>query len=185
MHEPVTTMKQHQTHVETINDPDQLQAWRETAFTAALQKYKANHDNIETILQTGEAFGRAIHSAHLTRTDEWNLDDWCTEASRLLAPLGDAFSVTHAQSDVVATFLRRNPLTHQHHNDPLDALFTYGTLRGLFRSAFPDGELVLTRPTTTDTPASLYFKLHPSSLDRLTRERVKESISVMNRHDTP
>jgi hypothetical protein len=183
MSEPVTTMRKTPPAITDTKDPD-LREWRDSAFTAAMEKFHHNHDNIEAILQTGEAFGRAVHSAHLNRTREWPLDEWCTEVSHLLAPLGDSFAITGARHDVVATFLRRNPLASHPHDVSLDALFTYATLRGLFRSAFPGGEVVLDEGTP-EHPGALFFKLHPSSLDRLTRERVKDTITVMYRHDSP
>jgi len=187
MKEPITAMKRPLPPWEsTMDDTRGLRSWRESAFTAAMEKFNASHGNVETILQTGEAFGRAIFSSYLAGSEDWILEQWCTEVSQLLAPLGDAFALTGGQHDVVATFLRRRPLASHRQDRPLDSLFTYGTLRGLFISAFPDGELVVKpEPMGEDTPGSLMFKLHPSSIDRLARERVKDTYSVMNRHDTP
>lgn len=187
MKEPITTMKRPLPSWESLPDnASGLRSWRDSAFHAALEKFHAGHGNAEAILQTGEAFGRAIFSSHLADTTDWDLEQWCTEVSELLAPLGDSFALTGGRHDVVATFLRRNPLTHHRLDRPLESLFTYGTLRGLFLSAFPEGELVVSpSPSGDDSPGSLMFKLHPSSLDRLARERVKEAYSVMNRHDTP
>ena len=170
----------------TTYNPDTLRTWRNTAFNAAKDKYHHNHDNIETILQTGEAFGRAVYDAHLQRTHDWDLDDLCTEINTLFLPLGDSFEITGGHHDMALTFLRRHTLVHNHQDWPLDTLFTYGTLRGLFLSAFPHGELIVQSEMLNDHhPSSLMFKLHPSSLDRLTRERVKEAYSIMNRHEQP
>jgi hypothetical protein len=185
MDEPVTTMK-HPHAADEDTTTQQLRTWRDTAFTAALDKYHATHDNIETILQTGEAFGRALYHTHIPNTHDWDLDDLCTEITTLLTPLGDSFEITGGQHDMIATFLRRNPLTSNPQEKPLDSLFTYATIRGLFLSAFPQGELVITpRPSDHDHPGSLIFKLHPSSLDRLTRERVKDAYTVLNHHEQP
>ncbi len=188
MKEPTTTMKRPLPSWESLPDnASGLQSWRDSAFAAAMAKFQASHGNAEAVLQTGEAFGRAIFSNHLADTTDRDLEQWCAEVSNLLAPLGDSFALTSARHDVVATFLRRNPLTHHRLDRPLESLFTYGTLRGLFLSAFPEGELVVapSSPSGDDSPGSLMFKLHPSSLDRLARERVKDAYSVMNRHDTP
>ncbi len=187
MEEPVTTMKRPLPEWEsTVDASDHLLTWRDSAFAAAMEKFHSCHENIETVLQTGEAFGRAIFHTYLEKTREWDLDQWCTEVTQLLLPLGDAFEITGGQHDMVATFLRRHPLSRLPQEKPLESLFTYGTMRGLFLSAFPHGELVVSpQPLEEEHPSALIFKLHPSSLDRLTRERVKDAYSVMKRHEQP
>ena len=186
MKEPQTTMNRPPTAWEELpRDTDDLLAWRQTAFTAAKDKYHANHNNIETVLQTGEAFGRAVYRTHLQKNQDWDLTELCSEVSTLLGPLGDSFEITGGQQDMATTFLRRHPLVHNPLDWPLDSLFTYGTLRGLFLSAYPHGELVAEPNLDERHPASLVFKLHPSGLDRFTRERVKDAYSFMKRHEQP
>ena len=187
MEKPVTTMKRPLPGWESADHATgRLLTWRDSAFTAAMEKFHTSHENIETVLQTGEAFGRAIFHTYLEKTQEWDLDQWCMEVTQILSPFGDAFEITGGQHDMVAAFLRRHPLAHLPREKPLESLFTYGTLRGLFLSAFPHGELVVSpQPSEEEHPGALIFKLHPSSLDRLTRERVKDAYSVMKRHEHP
>lgn len=162
-----------------ITEPDEdgeISKRRDTAFNVALGKLLDTNGNVETVMQTGEAFGRGLFADSLKeKPEEWNIREWLeSTVENIFNPMGHAFTFTEIAADKAKSMLTRCPLhenTNEHH---VAGLFTYGFIRGLFLSAFPEGELILGSTMAKDDPMTEFiFKTNASYRDRSERERVK------------
>jgi hypothetical protein len=169
---------------ETVSPEEQMIKWRDNAFHAAMEKLRETHGNTETVLQTGEAFGRGLFSQQLQeRSPHWTMNKWLEKTKQdVLKPLGSEFTFTKLSDDTATTFLNRDPLIHRSKESTVASLFTYGVMRGLFLSAFPKGELLLHEPSGTDQQEFI-FKTHASANDRFERERIKRVLSSLKTDD--
>jgi hypothetical protein len=163
---------------EEASNEEPITKWRDTAFQAAVEKLHETHGKYETVMQTGEAFGRGLFVDQLRgQSSEWTTKKWVETAEKdVLRPLGTEFTFTKISDDTVTVFLNRNPRHHRSDENAVSSVFTYGAMRGLFLSAFPKGELLLHEPTTGDQQ-ELIFKTHASAIDKFERERVKRALS--------
>ncbi|MEM4258420.1 MAG: hypothetical protein QXL17_04625 [Candidatus Thermoplasmatota archaeon] len=154
---------------------------QETAFQAAVSKLLASSGNIELVLQTGEAFGRGLFAERLQeKPQEWTLQTWLQHTlQEIFLPLGAEFSFTKITDNEVQSHLTKSTLLSNTTETTVSSLFTYGVLRGLFLSAFPKGEVLLTSsdPDATQAP-QICFKAYASYKDRFERERVKNSFLI-------
>lgn len=174
----------HQSWEEKTSNFEQIMKWRESAFRAAVQKLQETQGDTETVMQTGEAFGRSLFTQQLKKqSEEWTIKKWVelTEED-VFKPLGTEFMFTRISEDGATTFLNRDPLQQFSNEKVAASLFTYGVMRGLFLSAFPSGELLFHDPSTTDAPEFI-FKTHASAKDRFERERVKRVFSSSKTDD--
>jgi hypothetical protein len=171
------------THIfeeEELTEDEQITKWRDSAFNAALEKLEKPHGNVETVMQTGEAFGRGLFAQRLKeKSPDWTIKTWL-EATEddVFKPLGTEFTFTKIAQDVATTFIQRDPLRQISKESTIASLFTYGVVRGLFLSAFPKGELLINGKTTIDQPEFI-FKTHASIKDRFERERVKRTFTTI------
>lgn len=148
----------------------------ETAFNIALGKLLETKGNIETVMQTGEAFGRGIFADLIQeKPEEWTMQEWLESViTHIFNPMGHGFTITEISDNCIKSMMTRNPLHEKSSERNIVGLFTYGFTRGLFLSAFPKGELIMDNTTLTDDPLTEYtFKINPLHRDRLERERVK------------
>lgn len=169
---------------EKTSDGEHITKWRESAFQAAVEKFQETHGNVETVMQTGEAFGRGLFVQQLrAQSPEWTTKKWVETAEKdVLKPLGTEFTFTKISQDTVTIFLNRDPLHDQLKENTVSSLFTYGVMRGLFLSAFPKGELLF-HETKTGDQQEFIFKTHASAIDKFERERVKRSFSSLKTDD--
>ena len=169
---------------DTVKEEERLRRWRESAFSVAMEKLKASHGNLETVMRTGEAFGRGLYSRQLKeQISPWTMQHWLERATEdVLKPLGAEFTFTKISDDVATTFLERDPLNRQSKENTVASLFTYGVMRGLFLSAFPSGELLVHEKQTTEKQ-EFVFKTHASLHDKFERERVKRTFSSLETLD--
>ena len=154
-----------------------LQRWRDTAFTAALDKILETNGNVEAVLQIGEAFGRGLFAEFLREKPvNWTMQEWFEHIMEtVLEPMGTGFSFEEVTADQVKTVMMKCSLHDQSQEFNVVGLFTYGFLRSLFRSAFPEGELILGNTLADASPMTEFvFKAHASHRDHFERERVKE-----------
>ncbi len=169
-----------------VSDVEQMRRWQESAFQAALMKLRETHGNAETVMRTGEAFGRGLFSQKMQdKTHAWTIGEWSEKAEeRVLAPLRTEFSFTRMSPDTATLFIERNPLAKDTQERTVASLFMYGVMRGLFQSAFPDGELLCNGVSLGDSSEFL-LKAHASLGDRAERERVKRLFTVGRKDQNP
>jgi hypothetical protein len=169
---------------EDLSDEEQIGKWRDSAFHAALEKLQAEHGNTETVIRTGEAFGRGLYTCRVKEKSlDWTIKGWREIIEEeVFKPLGTEFTFTKISHDVATTFMNRDPLKQMHKESTVASLFNYGVMRGLFLSAFPKGELLINGSETTDQPEFI-FKTHASAIDRYERERVKRVFTTLKKDD--
>jgi hypothetical protein len=169
-----------------VSDVEQMRRWHESAFQAALEKLREGHGNAETVMQTGEAFGRGLFSQKMQeKNHQWTVGEWLEKAEEtVLSPLRTEFTLTRMSPDAATLFIERNPLTSQAKESMVASLFMYGVMRGLFQSAFPEGELLCKGAFIGDS-SELILKTHASQSDCSERERVKRLFTVVKKNHNP
>jgi hypothetical protein len=154
----------------------------DTAFQIALGKLLDSNGNIETVLQTGEAFGRGVFNDYITeKLHEWTIEEWIQSmVNQIFTPLGSEFIVSKMTDVEVTSVLTKNPLQKFTDEPNVISLFTYGFLRGLLKSAFPEGELLMGESQELqDTRMTKFvFKSQAFFTDKFERERVKSSFNI-------
>lgn len=167
-----------------ISENHNVEQWQQSAFHAAVEKLQAGHGNPDTVMRMGEAFGRGLFAQHIKdKTSTWTIKEWIAEIQKeVYKPLGTEFTFTKVSPDVAMTFMNRNPLAQSSHEQAAASLFSFGVLRGLFRSAFPKGELVLNDKGNDDQP-EIFFKTHASSKDKLERERTIRTLTFSKKEE--
>ena len=154
--------------------------WRNTAFTAAVDKFLKTKGDAETVMQTGEAFGRGLFTEYLkAHSKEWTMKQWLDSTEQVLTPLGTPLECMEMTSENAKSIMTKMTYPDLEQRE-VASLFTYGYLRGLFISAFPKGELILENPTNAPVTA-FTFKTHASSKDRFERERVKQLFTSLKK----
>lgn len=151
------------------------------AFHIACMKTEIQERQPELILQTGEAFGKGLFTDHIQQQEnkEWTIHEWAEiTQKRVLLPMKSNLVFTTVQEDEAQSVMFTPPLS-LHQNTAQASLFTYGLLRGLFRSAFPHGELSMTAHQTGGTKVTeLKFKLHATSPDKYERDKIKKLLEL-------
>jgi len=167
---------------EEFSDTEQIIKWRDSAFQVALEKFRDSHGNAETVMRTGEAFGRGLFVQKIQeKTPDWTIGEWLQKAEEdVLKPLGTEFTFTKISQDAATIFMNRDPLNHVSKESTVASLFMYGVMRGLFQSAFPKGELLLNETRKGDS-SEFIFKAHASLKDQWERERVKRVFTVLKK----
>jgi len=165
-----------------LSEEEPIAKWRDSAFHAALEKLQSGHGNTETVIQTGEAFGRGLYACRVKEKSlDWTIKEWREILEEdVCKPLGTEFTFTKISHDVATTFMNRDPLKQIHKESTVASLFNYGVMRGLFLSAFPKGELSINGSETADQPEFI-FKTHASTKDRY--ERVKRVFTTLKKDD--
>ncbi len=168
-----------------VNEPDEageIARRRDTAFNVALGKLLDTNGNLETVMQTGEAFGRGLFEDLIKeKPEKWTMEEWLSSTvEHIFNPLGNAFTFSEIADDEVKSLMTRCPL-HENTNEPhVASLFTYGFMRGLLLSAFPHGELLMGDIVETESrpKTEFIFKTNALFKDRFERERVKSSFDI-------
>ena len=154
----------------------------DTAFQIALGKLLDSNGNIETVLQTGEAFGRGVFNDYITeKPHEWTIEDWIqTIVDQIFNPIGSEFIVSKMTDAEVTSVFTKNPLQKFTGESNVVFIFTYGSLRGLLKSAFPNGELLMSnsQELKDTTMTKFVFKSQAFSTDKFERERVKSTFNI-------
>lgn len=148
-----------------------------TAFNVALGKLVDTNGNIETVVQTGEAFGRGLFAEFIIeKPEEWTIKEWLDlTVENIFSPMGNAFTFTKIDDDEATSVLTKCPLHESSKEYNVAGLFTYGFIRGLLLSAFPRGEVLMGSTMAKETPMTEFiFKTNASHRDRFERERVKD-----------
>ena len=168
-----------------VNEPDEageIARRRDTAFNVALGKLLDTNGNLETVMQTGEAFGRGLFEDLVKeKPEKWTMEEWLSSTvEHIFNPLGNAFTFSEIADAEVKSLMTRCPL-YENTNEPhVASLFTYGFMRGLLLSAFPQGELLMGDIVETEgrPRTEFIFKTNALFKDRFERERVKISFDI-------
>ncbi len=148
----------------------------QTAFQVALGKWLDSNGRLETVIQTGEAFGRGLYSDFFQKqTDNWTIETWLSQTiNTILEPIGQHIETIHIDDEEAFSHITRCPLQQQKEEPYIATLFTYGLLRGLLRSVFPTGEVVMGSTLAEGAEKTEFiFRTNATPHDRLERERVK------------
>ncbi|MEF8879339.1 MAG: hypothetical protein V5A64_02970 [Candidatus Thermoplasmatota archaeon] len=130
------------TQPETV---EELIQRKKTALEVAEGKFRESGGKIETVMQTGEAFGRGLFEEYLKEDIEemenCTLEDWVKPVvKKIFNPLGTGATFTNVSEDTIESIIFRYENVEEIDHE-METLFHYGFLRGLFRSVFPDGEI--------------------------------------------
>jgi len=163
------------------NEVETLLKRRETAFNVAKGKLKDSGGKIETVMQTAEAFGRGLFEDFIKKeSHDWTMEKWVEPVvENIFNPMGTAATFTKITEEEAKSLIFRCRL-HEESNEPhMASLFTYGFMRGLLLSAFPDGELLMGSTMAQGAPMIEFtFKINPTNKDRLERERIKNFFMI-------
>ncbi len=180
MGEPFKKIASSQDHTVWLTQPkelEELRKRREIAFQVAQGKLIDSGGNVETAMQTAEAFGRGLFAEFINnKVDCQTMDAWITPlVEHVLNPLGTGAIFTSITKDEATSRIFRCPLHETAEEPHMASLFTYGFLRGMLLSAFPRGELLLDRSMAHGSPTlDFTFKMQANSVERGERERVKQ-----------
>jgi len=166
------------------NEIDLLLKRRETAFNVAKGKLVDSGGKIETVMQTAEAFGRGLFEDYIKRESQhWTMEKWAKPVvENIFKPMGAAVTFTKITDEKAKSLIFKWPLHEESNELGVGPLFTYGFLRGMFLSAFPDGELLMESTMTKDTPMTEFtFKTKATCEDKLERERVKNFFTTITK----
>jgi len=155
---------------------EEISKRRDTAFSVALGKLLDTHGNTESIMQTGEAFGRGLFAEFMQeKPDEWTMKEWLDVAmEHIFNPMGTSFTLAEIENDGARSLMTQCLLHENSEELHAASLFTYGFIRGLFLSAFPKGELLMGGTMALGSPVTEFtFKTTASYKDRFERQRVK------------
>jgi len=155
---------------------------REQAFHIAMGKLK-EHNNPETVMQTAEAFGRGLFSDFIQeKPTRWTMEEWIKPVvEKIFNPMGTAATFTKITEEEAKSVVFRCPIQQKSKEACSHCSFSYGFVRGLFRSAFPNGEVVMGNIMVDGAPMCEFtFKTNPTDEYDMERERVKQLFTKQN-----
>ena len=159
------------------NEIENILDRREAAFNIAKEKLESEPGKIETAMQIAEAFGRGLFEDLIKKnSDEWTMEKWVKPiVGNIFNPMGTAATFTKITENEAKSFIFRCQL-HEDSKEPhMASFFTYGFLRGMLLSAFPDGEILMGSSMAQGAPMIEFtYKINASDADKLERERIKE-----------
>ena len=159
-----------------IDKSEEIPKRLETAFSVAIRKLSMTQGNIESVLQTGEAFGRGLFTEFMQeRNEEWDIKEWLEKTiETLFRPMGASFALAELDHNKARTLMTQCLLDKKSDESHIVSLFTYGCIRGILLSAFPKGELLMGSSVALGSPMTEFtFKTTASYKDRFERQRVK------------
>jgi len=177
MEEPAQKKEYHD-HVitDTSRVSEEILRRRDTAFNVALGKLLEAHGDAETVMQTGEAFGRGLFTEFINeKPEEWTMKDWLDATiDNIFDPLDTSFTIAEVRTNEARSLITQRLLHENLDESHAASLFTYGIFRGLFLSAFPKGELIMGNTIALDQPVTEFtFKTNASRKDKFERQRIK------------
>lgn len=129
------------------NETEKFLKKREIALKIAKGKYDDNGGKIEPAIQIAEAFGRGLFEEYIKKeANEWKtIEQWMKPVvEHVFNPMGTAATFMDITEDEAKSFIFRYKENEYDSADPyLSSLFTYGLLRGMLRSAFPEGDVII------------------------------------------
>ena len=136
-----------------------------------------DNGKIETMIHTAEAFGRSLFAEFIENKEQnWTMDKWIKPVvENVFNPMGTGATLTEISEDVVTSMVFR-----YNKNEKLSpymfSLFNYGFLRGMLKSAFPDGEIIFKKSMADGCSVDIFtFIAKVDSADKLEiMEKMKE-----------
>jgi len=119
---------------------------RSIALNIAKGKLNDSGGKIHTAIQTAEAFGRGLFTERISKnTKNWTIEKWLKPvAKEIFNPMGTAATFTEITNDQAKSLIFKYPTNNNESEEPyMSSIFTYGLLKGVFLSAFPNGELIM------------------------------------------
>ncbi len=168
--------------MEELKELRDIEKRRDIAFNVALGKLLDTNGKLETVMQTGEAFGRGLFTDYIKEnTDNWTIEKWFdTTMANILNPLGNKFEFSKISKDEVQSIMSICPLQQNTNEPQVASLFTYSFMRGILRSVFPKGEVLMEKSSQKDgdQKTQFIFKSDAKPKDRFERERVKDFFNI-------
>ena len=168
--------------MEELKELKDIKKRRDIAFNVALSKLLETNGKLETVMQTGEAFGRGLFTDYIKEnTANWTIKKWFdTTMENIFDPLGNKFEPLKISNDEIQSRLSICPLQQNTNEPQVASLFTYSFMRGMLLSAFPQGELLMDKILQEDGIQNTQFIFKPNAKpkDRFERERVKDSFNI-------
>jgi len=160
------------------NETEKILKRRSVALNIAKGKIEDTGGKIETAIQTAEAFGRGLFEEFIRKeSKEWTMDQWIEPVvKKIFNPMGTAATFTEITEDEAKSFVFRYTLNEDESADPyLSSLFTYGFLRGVLLSAFPNGDVIMKSSMADGAQVDEFtFKAKITDEDRFEPERIKK-----------
>lgn len=178
MGEPLRKIASSRDHTVWMTQPNEVETImkrRDIAFDVTKGKL-AENGKIETAMQTAEAFGRGLFSDFIkNESTAWTMNTLIEPMTEhILNPMGTGATFTNITEDEATSLIFRCRLHDEADEPHMASLFTYGFLRGMLRSAFPHGELLMGSSMAEGAPMiELTFKTRATDKDRWERERIK------------
>lgn len=178
MGEPLRKIASSRDHTVWMTQPNEVETImkrRDIAFDVTKGKLTEN-GKIETAMQTAEAFGRGLFSDFIkNESTAWTMNTLIEPMTEhILNPMGTGATFTNITEDEATSLIFRCRLHDEADEPHMASLFTYGFLRGMLRSAFPHGELLMGSSMAEGAPMiELTFKTRATDKDRWERERIK------------
>jgi hypothetical protein len=178
MGEPLRKIASSRDHTVWMTQPNEVETImkrRDIAFDVTKGKL-AENGKIETAMQTAEAFGRGLFSDFIkNESTAWTMNTLIEPMTEhILNPMGTGATFTNIKEDEATSLIFRCRLHDEADEPHMASLFTYGFLRGMLRSAFPHGELLMGSSMAEGAPMiELTFKTRATDKDRWERERIK------------
>ena len=153
---------------------------REVALKIAKGKFEDSGGKIEPAIQIAEAFGRGLFEEYIKKESrEWTtMDQWVKPVVKnIFNPMGTAATFTDITEEEAKSFVFRYKENDYDSADPyLSSLFTYGFLRGMLLSAFPEGDIILRSSMADGSQADEFtFKIKVNDEEKHEIEQNKES----------
>lgn len=135
------------------------------ALKIAKQKMINSGGKIENAMQIAEAFGRGLYEdfIKIDDLDQWTIKEWIKPLiEHIFNPLGTGATFTRISNEEANTLVFRYMSLKEEQKEPyLSSLFTYHLLRGVFLSAFPQGELIMKSSMALGAPVDEFtFKAY-------------------------
>jgi len=152
------------------------------AFNIAKGKFLST-GNMELLMQTAEAFGRGLYADYVKdKPVNLSIKEWLNSiVEEVMNPTGTGVTFTRITDKEIESLVFKSLLEEETDEPEMTSLFTYGMLRGLLLSAFPDGEVIMKTSSAHGAPMNGFvFKTEASDEEKTERERVKTAfISIM------
>jgi hypothetical protein len=168
-----------------MEEPEELkniEKRRDVAFNIALEKLLETNGKLESVMQTGEAFGRGLFTDYIKEnTNDWTIEKWFDSTmENILNPLGNKFESLKISEDEVQSMMSICPLQQNTNEPQVASLFTYSFMRGMLKSAFPKGEVLMEKSLQKngEQKTQFIFKSNARPKDRFERERVKDFFNI-------
>jgi hypothetical protein len=166
---------------------DYLLDRRQKAFEIANGKLEDSGGKIETVMQTAEAFGRGLFADYIqNESKNWTIKKWIKPVvDNVFNPMGTGATFTKISKKEAKSFIFSCSLHEKSKQQDIASVFTYGFMRGLFKSAFPDGEILMGSTIAQGCPMIEFtFKTQASDEEKLERERIKNNFREnVRKHD--